>query len=99
MKRAWDPTTLTVNFWNGPDPEAGDGLETSTGRRYLIVRLKYGRWTRTAQGETVTHRRGPLRALECIVLPRDERIDGTIFRWEWSQRTRTQRRTLRYEKR
>lgn len=33
MKRPWDPTTLTANFWDGPEPHPGDGLETSAGRR------------------------------------------------------------------
>lgn len=83
MKRAWDRTLLTVKFWDGPEPEPGDGLETSTGRRYLILRLKFGR----AQNG----RLGPLRALECLVLPKGEPIKGRIFQWEWSPRRRRQR--------
>jgi hypothetical protein len=37
MKRAWDQVKLTVLFWEGGKPEAGDELHTRTGRRYLIL--------------------------------------------------------------
>lgn len=83
MKRAWDATVLTVNYWSGPEPEPGDGLETSTGRRYLILRLKFGR--------PVRGKLGRLRALECVVLPPKTPIEGRIFQWTWSSRRRKQR--------
>lgn len=37
MKRAWDQVKLTVLFWEGDKPDAGDELHTRTGRRYLIL--------------------------------------------------------------
>jgi hypothetical protein len=83
MKKPWDRTILTVHFWTATEPSPGDGLETSTGRRYLILRLKFGR-PRNA-------RLGPLRALECLVLPKGEPIEGTVFRWLWSPRKRRKR--------
>lgn len=78
MKQPWDPTKLTVNFWDGPEPQPGDGLETSTGRRYLILALK-------------RRRDGSLRALECIVLPASESVSGRLFSWSWSPRRRKPR--------
>ncbi len=35
----WRRARLRVTWWDGPEPEAGDELETRTGRRYLIVRV------------------------------------------------------------
>lgn len=78
MKRTWDPTTLTVHFWTGIDPNPGDGLETSTGRRYLILRVK-----RSSENK--------IRALECLVLPKGEPIEGRLFSWVWSPRRRKPR--------
>lgn len=37
MKRAWDPVTLRVLFWQADAPEGGDELRTATGRRYQIL--------------------------------------------------------------
>ena len=75
MKPPWSRTVLTVNFWTGPEPQSGDGLETSTGRRYLILRV-------------ARKRTGELRALECLVLPKNEPIPGRGFEWAWSPRRR-----------
>ncbi len=75
MKPPWSRTVLTVNFWTGPEPQSGDGLETSTGRRYLILRV-------------ARKRTGELRALECLVLPKNEPIPGRVFEWAWSPRRR-----------
>lgn len=83
MKRPWDRTVLSVHFWKGTEPSPGDGLETSTGRRYQILRLKFGR---PQKG-----RLGPPRALECVVLPPGTPIEGTLFRWTWSPRKRKRR--------
>lgn len=80
MKRAWDPTVLTVNFWAATKPEPGDGLETTTGRRYLIQSIK---WKPD----------GSPKALHCIVLPKGEPIEGTVHAWLWSARKRKQRRS------
>ena len=79
MKRAWEPAVLSVNFWTGPAPVAGDGLETSTGRRYLIQRV-------------MVKRDGSLKALHCVVLPKGEPVPGTLHPWSWSPRTRRSRR-------
>lgn len=79
--RPWDPVKLSVHWWEGEHPVAGHGLETSSGRRYLIQRVLYGR----AIGET----KGPLRALECVVLPKDDnQVPGQLFPWRWSPRHR-----------
>lgn len=40
MKQAWDRTKLSVLFWEGQPAQAGDGLETTTGRRYLIIAVR-----------------------------------------------------------
>lgn len=74
MKQPWDLTLLTVHFWHGKPPAIGDGLETSTGRRYLIYAIHHKR-----DGTT-------LRALECVVLPKGDPIDGKIHPWQWSPR-------------
>lgn len=78
MKREWEPTVLTVNFWEGTKPEPGDGLETSTGRRYLIqsVRLRPN---------------GQPKALQCVVLPKGEPVPGSVHPWSWSPRRRLRR--------
>ena len=81
MKRAWDPAVLTVLWWSGQDPNVGDVLETSTGRRYLITRF---RLSRPVNGKT------KVRAFETVVLPKDEPLDrgAKVHRWEWGKRTR-----------
>ncbi len=78
MKRSWDRTVLTVNFWEGTEPQSGDGLRTTTGRQYLILTV-------------LRKRTGALKALECLVLPETERIPGTVFEWRWSPRKGTRR--------
>lgn len=84
MKRAWDKAVLTVLWWHGPDPEIGDVLETSTGRRYLVQRF---RLSRPVKGRT------KIRAFETVVLPKDDRLPkGTrVFKWQWGKRTRSLR--------
>jgi len=74
-KKPWDRVVLSVKWWEGPDPKEGDGLETSTGRRYLILGVRLNRY-------------GIMSALECIVLPKGETIDGEVFQWRWSKRGR-----------
>lgn len=74
--RAWDPVKLSVKWWDNDLPSQGDGLQTASGRRYLILGLKFSRDGRT------------LRALQCLVLPPEEPIEGKIFSWEWAPRRR-----------
>ena len=88
MKRAWDPAVLTVLWWSGDEPKVGDVLKTSTGRRYWIQRIRYGRDCRTVIGKVVTVRRGVIRAFETVVLPKDERVRGRVFDWQWGKRTK-----------
>jgi len=40
MKRAWDHVKLSVLFWHGDKPVAGDELQTRTGRRYQILEVR-----------------------------------------------------------
>ena len=77
MKAACDPTTLTVHYWDGAHPVPGDGLETGTGRRYMIQAVKL----REKGARTVG-------TLECVVLPKDESIPGVLHTWSWSPRLR-----------
>lgn len=86
MKRAWDPAVLPVLWWHGRQPEVGDVLQTSTGRRYLIQRF---RLSRPVNGQT------RIRAFETVVLPKDEPLQkGTkVFMWAWGKRTSHQRRS------
>ena len=84
MKRAWDPVVLTVNFWHGPDPDVGDTLRTKTGRQYLIQRFRLSK--PDSRGRT------RIRALECVVLPKDEPVPGRVHEWTWSPRTKRGRR-------
>ncbi len=81
MKRAWQRAVLPVRWWQGPEPEPGDALETSTGRRYLIVRLKFGR-------QVTPGKLGALRALDTVVLPQDEPVEGKTHAWTWAHRGR-----------
>jgi len=78
----WDPVKLTVRWWKGRLPRAGDGLETSTGRRYLILKV--------VRRKNDGYRRPACRiaVLECLVLPKGEPISGRVFDWQWAQRTR-----------
>lgn len=39
MKSLWQKIVLTRTFWNGPEPESGDALRTSTGRTYEILKV------------------------------------------------------------
>lgn len=66
---------LSVHFWDGPAPVLGDVLETSRGRRYLIIEIKH-------------KRDGALSTLRCIVLPPDADVTGTVFEWRWMDRSR-----------
>jgi len=79
MKRAWERSVLSVLWWDGLAPMPGDAVETSTGRRYLVLRLRFGRSTRPGK-------LGPLRALETLVLPKGEPVEGKIHRWTWARR-------------
>lgn len=67
MKRVGDPTTLSRLWWDGPEPEPGDALETKTGRKYLILKV-----------------RG--KQLDCMVITKDEKTNGEVFKWEWAKR-------------
>lgn len=89
MKRAWDPATLTVLWWYGTEPSVGDVLETSTGRRYQIMRMRYGR---PKNGKL-----GPLRAFETVVLPKGASLGrgAKVYRWEWGKRASSGRRVFR----
>lgn len=87
MKRAWERSVLSVLWWDGQPPMPGDAVETSTGRRYLILRLRFGR------APTGSGKLGPLRALETVVLPKGEPVDGKIHQWRWAPRTRKSRRS------
>lgn len=40
MKRPGDPCKLTRLWWHGAEPVPGDGLQTKTGRRYLILDVR-----------------------------------------------------------
>ena len=85
MKRAWDQAVLTVLWWSGPDPEIGDVLETSTGRRYQITRFRLSRpFKQNGQLRT------KVRAFETVVLPKGEPLERgqKVFRWEWGKRSR-----------
>lgn len=77
MKAAWDPTKLTVKFWNGPLPEEDDECVTGTGRRYRIFQIDL--------------RDGQPRRLHCVVLPPDAPVLGRQFNWAWSARPRKRR--------
>lgn len=82
MKRAWDPAVLTVLWWKGPDPEVGDVLETSTGRRYLIQRFQLSK-PFMENGRIRTK----VRAFETVVLPKGELVEGAkVHRWQWANR-------------
>lgn len=86
MKRAWDQAVLSVLWWHGPDPEVGDILETSTGRRYLIQRF---RLSKPVNGRT------KIRAFETVVLPKGEQFEGAkVHRWEWGKRSRSTKRRV-----
>jgi hypothetical protein len=80
MKRIGDPAKLTVLFWKGPDPMPGDAVKTSTGRRYLIQRLKFGK--------PRNRNLGPLRALECVVIGPADVVPGRTFEWTCGKRQR-----------
>jgi hypothetical protein len=69
MKRPGDPCILTRLWWEGPEPVAGDGLRTKTGRQYLILAVRGKR-------------------LDCLVLEKDEVINGRVYEWEWGKRER-----------
>ena len=64
---------MPVNWWYGPPPQPGDGLQTSTGRKYLILKVRAA---------------GSKMKLDCLVLPKSETVPGTMFGWEWSPRRR-----------
>lgn len=81
--RPWDRVVLPVHFWSGMEPEPGDTLETTTGRHYLITRL---RLSRPVVRDGIVRTR--IAALECVVLPDDEAVTGTIHQWRWSPRAR-----------
>lgn len=43
MRRAkplWSTVTLRYTSWDGPEPQPGDVLQTSTGRRYEIREVR-----------------------------------------------------------
>ncbi|WP_186118284.1 hypothetical protein [Burkholderia gladioli] len=73
MKRPWDPITLRVESWNAAhQPEGGDELRTTRGRRYQILEV-------CRRGARIT-------ALKCMVLPVDAVEEGRLFLWTWGGR-------------
>lgn len=40
MKSIGDPITLTRAWWDGPEPNTGDILRTTTGRQYAILDVR-----------------------------------------------------------
>jgi hypothetical protein len=84
MKRPGDPSTLTVIWWDGEEPVAGDAVETRTGRRYLILRVRYRR-------ASLGHERS-ISALDTVVLDKHDAVPGVIHPWRWAPRTRRARR-------
>mgnify|MGYP000638561123 CR=1 FL=1 len=72
-KPAGSPVTLTDHGTAGNPPGPGDVLETSTGRRYLIV--------------DVTGELGR-RRLACVVMAADEAApdDAAVYGWTWARR-------------
>lgn len=80
-KRVGDLVQLRALWWTALwPPTAGDLLETSTGRRYLIA------------GVTCpVASRGSRYTMRCCVLPAGYVPPPTAktFRWSWARRTRT----------
>jgi hypothetical protein len=72
-KLVGDRVRLRALWWDGPLPRAGDMLETSTGRRYLIQQV----------GSTA-----PSFTLHCVVVPDDCALPPghKLFRWTWTRK-------------
>ena len=94
--RAWDQVKLPVHWWHGARPKPGDGLITSTGRRYLVQEVVM------RKNDTI-HRKHKeeVRYLKCVVLPDDDSIagiddvPGKWYTWEWARRSPSNHRRAR----
>lgn len=70
-----DEVKLRALWWEGPMPEHGDRLRTSTGRQYLIERIG----KRRPPGVSFT--------LTCRVLPDGyAHSAGVVFAWTWTRK-------------
>lgn len=81
--RVGDTVKLRALFWDGPPPQAGDMLETATGRLYLIHSTSFEARRSSSSSFSIT----------AIVLPRDcARPPGhRVFGWTWKSRRSSSR--------
>lgn len=85
QKLVGDEVKLRALWWEGPLPEEGDRLRTSTGRQYLIVRIGKQRPTGAF-------------TLVCRVLPEGYAHNaGTSFAWTWTRKQHRRPRAWRKE--